>query len=222
MDKERGRELKEYSSGFSLLEIMIALILIGLLGSVTLPLLKQHQELQKTQTTRLHQERIFYALAAFIHTQGRLPCPSDPDDQKRFGHERLRCQRPEHMRGLVPFKTLGLSEGMSKNGQQIFFTYVVHPQLTTTRNLQEYCQNDLRHLISLSQDTSLDTRFDPVAVLLISPCKKEETGGFRSALSSTGLIRSPPVTQRWENAQKSLRLLRPSFLSRVTLFFVFG
>ncbi len=158
--------------GFSLVESMICLMILGILGGVLLPLFKQFREIKTWEVTQAHRERIFYALAAFVATKGRLPFPSPPPETFSFGEENPRSSSEPYLKGFVPFKTLGLSEAVSKDGEKKFFLYVVHPQLTFTKTPRDYCEKEILHLIPVGSSQVLP--FDPVAVVLISPQKGRE------------------------------------------------
>ena len=197
----RPRARGSGQEGFALMEVMIALMIVGLLGGMVLPLFKQVQKYQEREATLRHQERIFFALSAFLQTHHRLPCPHDPGEKKARGYERRRCQKPGQEKGHVPYKTLGLTEKEARVGKGGFFTYVVHPELTITRSFKAYCAPEVRPLLSPSVEAegrsleaeggsleaegrSLEAEggiFDPIAVLLIDPAPGPGRGkGFSS------------------------------------------
>ena len=149
-------------SGFSLIELTVSLMVFGLLLSASLPLYRAQKWAHNLQTTRTHQEQILYALAAFVQTHGRLPCPADP---KGDGSERGRCQTPSLAQGIIPFATLGLNSRIAQDGQHQFFRYGVHPQLTLTQSNQEFCCRPLKHL--LIKHPPETHPFDPFAFYLI-------------------------------------------------------
>lgn len=105
---------------FSLIEVAIVLIIIGLISGFTLPTLKGVIEAQKAKTTELNQERIMYALASYANQYKLLPYAADPlnptGKEDRISHRR---------RGIVPYADLGLPESIAKDGHHRWFTYVV-------------------------------------------------------------------------------------------------
>lgn len=165
------RSPRKGQEGFSLVESMICLMILGILGGMLLPLFKQFREIKTWEVTQTHRERIFYALAAFVASKGRLPFPSAPPGTLAFGEENPRSSSEPYLKGFVPFKTLGLSESFSQDGAKKFFVYVVHPQLTFTKTPRDYCEKEILHLIPIGSPQALP--FDPVAVVLISPHKRK-------------------------------------------------
>lgn len=103
---------------FSLIEMAIVLIIIGLMGGMAFPILKTTLEWQKNATTAQNQEKIIYALASYALQNKVLPCAADPlthpgkQDKKR-------------RRGIVPYVDLNLPESLAKDGHQRWFTYIV-------------------------------------------------------------------------------------------------
>lgn len=103
---------------FSLIEMAIVLIIIGLISGMALPALKTTLEWQKNATTAQNQEKIIYALASYAVQNKILPCAADPT-----GHSGK--QEKNRRRGIVPYSDLNLPESLAKDGYQRWFTYVV-------------------------------------------------------------------------------------------------
>ena len=164
--------------GFSLIEVAIAMIVLGVLLGTVLPLFSSTHQLKRSQITLRRQDEIFHALGAFVLRQGRLPCPSDP--QNDFGKERPNCSQSSQYQGIVPFKTLGLSEATAQNGEGFLFTYVVEPLLTRPtlsphphgRHIQDqhtYCTPLENPILKLHDEGGVRTFVkDSVAIILIS------------------------------------------------------
>ena len=104
--------------GFSLIEIAIVLIIIGLISGITLPAIKVMLDWQKARTTALHQDQILYALASYANKNSFLPYAANPLNQDGVEEKGRR-------RGILPFADLGLPESTAKDGYQRWFTYVV-------------------------------------------------------------------------------------------------
>lgn len=176
-------------AGFSLLEITIVLIILGIMGSVMLPGFMAQQQSQKNQITREHQERIFHALALYLQIHGRLPCPADSAQKgAERGMAREKCLG-SMAQGLLPFRTLGLSETFAKDGHRRFFTYAVHPTLTSLK-LSKFCGQSLgKELVVTEEGKPLQGQGeqDRIAIVLVShgpsregsvsACKQENTNG---------------------------------------------
>lgn len=105
-------------SGFSLIEMAIVLIIIGVMGGFTLPALKLMLDWQKGMTTAEHQEKILYALASYAVQHNILPYAADPNNPSGI-------QEKTRRRGIVPYADLGLPEAIAKDGYHRWFTYVV-------------------------------------------------------------------------------------------------
>ena len=168
------------TSGFSLIEMSLMLVILGILGGVLVPRFVESRRQWQRETTRVRMERVLYALGAFLREKKRLPCPGDASETERFGYERMRCQEPSRAQGLIPFRTLGLSEEGARDGAGAFMTYMVHPQLTCMNALQEgserlACVIRIRNEDSGSMDGG--EKGSAIAVALVAHHQ------FRSALS---------------------------------------
>jgi hypothetical protein len=153
-----------------LIEVSIVLGCVGLLISLVLPLLQTWRAHLTVHQTISREEKIFYALGAFLQTHKRLPCPAHSHGHLR-GVERPRCQTPDTFEGLVPFHTLGLDDSASQSGSGARFRYTVHPELTLTQDMAGYCSPRIGKLPDVWGQEAL-TLFDPIAVSLKSPLGK--------------------------------------------------
>jgi prepilin-type N-terminal cleavage/methylation domain-containing protein len=119
--------------GFTLIELAIVLVILGILGSFGLPALTATLQRDRQLKTQDHNLQIFTALASFVLQNNRLPCPADPSaTSDSFGIERSSCTTFESQAiGLIPYKTLGLPESVSKDGYKNWITYAVNPDLTS-------------------------------------------------------------------------------------------
>lgn len=120
----------------SMLIIMAILVLIGglaLAGTVSLlrPVDREAQE----AITHQKMDQIMTALSVYAKRNGRLPCPAEPDQgvsAQPFGAERGSGPNGEAPEGscsgttefgIVPFRTLGLSEDVARDGWKNFMSY---------------------------------------------------------------------------------------------------
>lgn len=113
---------------FALLEIAIAISVLGIIGYMTLPLLGKIQKWQRIRTTQAHQENIMQALAGYVLSNKRLPCPALSTN----GQAQTVCTK-ETKSGFVPYQTLGIDIKMAKDGNHHWMTYVVQPNLTASK-----------------------------------------------------------------------------------------
>ncbi|MBX9806052.1 MAG: prepilin-type N-terminal cleavage/methylation domain-containing protein [Alphaproteobacteria bacterium] len=101
--------------GFSLIEMAVVLIIIGLIGGLTMPALKVMMEWQKASTTTQNQEKILFALSSYALQHKKLPYAGDFTGKST----------PGRVQGIVPFGALGIPEALAKDGYHRWFTYKV-------------------------------------------------------------------------------------------------
>lgn len=164
-------------AGFSLVEVMISLIILGLIGGLGLATLTGYQGAEKLRKTKENQEKILSLLAARVISTGSLPLPADPSAQgPDRGHATPVTVRGGHALGLVPFKTLGIPENLVRDGYGRPFTYGVHGGLTD-QNRPPALRVNLDYYVSVrtpvlqilnGQDMPLTRPQEVVAVALVS------------------------------------------------------
>lgn len=166
-------------NAFSLLEISIVLLIMGVVLSFSLPHLTSHLNAEKNKKTQGVFEEITYALSTFVTQNGRLPAPALVDAVgSRRGEE-----NQESATGILPYKTLGLSSSSVRDGHQHWISYTPHPELMAEMVLsknpnegdESFCKVDLKKVVSLvdnekevlSEESSLQPAF-----VLVSHGKK--------------------------------------------------
>lgn len=169
--------------GFALLEVALALAVLGIVCYVSMPLITHVQKWHSARTTNAHQVEIMEALSAYILANNRLPCPAPSTNGKAADI----CTNQKA--GFVPYKTHGISKRVAIDGNHHWMTYVAEPSLTakTIRWIQpqEIKTND-QHIFCKAKKTSdfelLDETNTPcvnapdyIAVVLISHGK---SGGY--------------------------------------------
>jgi prepilin-type N-terminal cleavage/methylation domain-containing protein len=98
--------------GFSLLELSIVLLIVGLLlGGLIMPL-SARMDQQKIDTTRQQLEQIRQALVGYALARDALPCPATPASNGMASATATGCTR-QH--GFVPAVTLGLPGAMNED-----------------------------------------------------------------------------------------------------------
>lgn len=98
------------SLGFTLAEMAIVLLILGLLAGSLLPPLSARFDERARQTTTARLQDIEHALIGFAILHGRLPCPSTEVDpaSAHYGLEQTPpCNHAQP--GFLPWRTLGLS-----------------------------------------------------------------------------------------------------------------
>lgn len=179
--------------GFILLELAIALAILGVLAGLSLPLLTAALTREKIVKTQEHQKQIVHALAAYVLVNHRLPCPADPAaNGPDVGLMRMRCDRKaSDAEGIVPFRSLGIEESMAKDGFNHWITYAVTPGLTdhfktlvNDKGLyavqQSFCHADVSDvplkLLGAGRQPVIDPEIkdNPIAIILVSHGSKGE------------------------------------------------
>ncbi len=105
--------------GFTLVEMAVVVVLIGIALSLGLRMLQATQNNAAWSQTQAKQERIKQALVAFLRTNGRLPCPDSA--LPPTGVEPAACLANAG-RGVLPWQALGLGAGDVQDGWSNFFT----------------------------------------------------------------------------------------------------
>lgn len=166
--------MKKSLPGFALLEATMALIVLGIIASFTFPMITSLMEYERTKRTADHREHILRALAGYAIIHGRLPAPAKPGIQTFKNCEGTKCI------GLVPYHELGIPQKLAKDGHGHWFTYVVHSDMTSSKEEKEagyplsYLIKPETHFINLKDienQTPIyykDDNKNPIAIVLIS------------------------------------------------------
>jgi type II secretory pathway pseudopilin PulG len=122
---------RKSEEGFALLEVALALIIMGIVASFSFPLIKNYTNKNKIMETKQGAEIVMMSLANYLAQTGALPCPGVVEaGDAQFGQARASCTQLAEAQGIVPYKTLGIPEKHAKDGFGHFFTYTVTPALT--------------------------------------------------------------------------------------------
>jgi prepilin-type N-terminal cleavage/methylation domain-containing protein len=129
--------------GVTLVEVAIAVAVIGILMAGALDLNQRAQSQQHLETTYDNMDQIIQALSIYVESAGRLPCPADPgvtgvvfgwergvtpaDLQVDAGHFPAGHCDQATREGIIPFMTLGLPARTALDGWGRYFTYAVSP-----------------------------------------------------------------------------------------------
>jgi len=113
-------------AGFSLIEVAIVLIIMGIVVGATMPSILRYREQAAIRETKERQELIVQAVAAFAIVNNQLPCPADPSQPlSERGVSRASCMDNASLKGIVPYRELGLSEAQAKDGFNRYMIYVI-------------------------------------------------------------------------------------------------
>lgn len=116
--------------GFTLVEMAIVLMIIGLLLGGLIPTLSAQKESQRINETRKQLDEINDALSGFALINGRLPCPANGttasgNESTTGSGVSLTCTLTQ---GILPWATLGVNE---TDGWGRRFTYRVSQGVTS-------------------------------------------------------------------------------------------
>jgi prepilin-type N-terminal cleavage/methylation domain-containing protein len=204
-------------AGFSILELAIVLVILGILGGASIPLLKARMNREAVLKTRENQIQAIGAIAAFVEKNHRFPCPADPKiTGADYGVEpkERKCQRAK-AEGILPFRTLGISEATAKDGFKRFMTYAVDPNLAD-REYENQIENAPGGWITVKNEEGFSVIVDQngkspnfVAFVLISH-GESGTGAFVGKGQSTKLTSQDISAHKKENLDGNFAFVESS------------
>ncbi len=193
-------------AGFSLLELALVLVILGIIGGMGLPLLKARLSHSAVVKTRDNQEYVLQAIAAFVAKNRRFPCPAAPQGAgENYGVEpRERKCSGSKAEGIVPFRTLGISENFARDGFKRWMTYVVDSNLADKEH-----ENNI-HLVSGGRVIVYNEQEQPVIVdkssknpnfiaLVLISHGESGTGAFVGNGQTTKIISEAASSHKREN-----------------------
>jgi prepilin-type N-terminal cleavage/methylation domain-containing protein len=216
-----GFRVYHNDDGFSLTEVALCLVVMGVVLSFGIPSFLQYLRYQRTHETKDKQEKILQSLGGFVLQNGYLPLPADPfASPENFGVARESAVNPPDMIGILPFKTLGLPDSYAQDGFKRYFTYAggtssdhpkdFHGSFCTAKNffpLQLFEKLSLTHSPFLRGSES-----DPVAVILVS----HGENGYGAYYGMPGhILKRTEITPKGkdeiENAASKLSFIQRAF-----------
>ncbi len=125
--------------GFTLIELVVVMAILGFLFAILIGITRSVVTQQRYQTTRARMANIDTALAVFVSTNKRLPCPADgrtASSASGAGTEAVTIAGGLHtgctnnqQYGVIPWATLGLTATDAEDGWGQRFTYRAGPDL---------------------------------------------------------------------------------------------
>ncbi|MDH3633151.1 MAG: type II secretion system GspH family protein [Gammaproteobacteria bacterium] len=104
---------KQGQLGFTLVEIAIVLLIVGILLGYTVALFPKQQDLKKYRAVEVEMDRVIEAIIGFAQVNGRLPCPAIPNSNgNEDGGGGVDCN---NYGGFVPVNTLGLTGKLNQD-----------------------------------------------------------------------------------------------------------
>lgn len=123
--------------GFTLVEISLALLLIGLLTVGALTFNGVFRQVTKAEETQAQMEQIKMGLLSFIKVNHYLPCPdtnSDGLEDRRISMNISVCQSRQ---GTLPYQTLSVTD---KDVWGSPFYYRVNPRAEQSQRINDLCE----------------------------------------------------------------------------------
>ena len=106
-----------------MIEVSIALVIMGIIATLSTSAFQQFGDSYKAKITREKQENLLKVLAQFALLNKRLPYAADPE----VPADQLGKEADLRIIGLIPYRTLGIPESMAKDDYGNYFTYAVQP-----------------------------------------------------------------------------------------------
>lgn len=123
-------------SGFTLVELAVVIVVLGLLLALLIGMSSSLVSQQRMQTTRTRLAAVDTALALYVSINKRLPCPADGrvgastgGAEYSTGTGSARACTGDQQHGVVPWSALGLAAAEVEDGWGGRFTYRVGPGL---------------------------------------------------------------------------------------------
>ncbi|GHT88388.1 hypothetical protein FACS1894113_0710 [Alphaproteobacteria bacterium] len=115
-------KLKANFPGFSLIEVSISLLIVGLISSICMNQLKAVLKLNAKQKTHSNIDFVVRSLGAYYMASAKIPFPSSLTLDVGLQKESMKDSF-----GIVPFRTLGIMEKFAKNGYGKWLLYKMNP-----------------------------------------------------------------------------------------------
>ena len=163
--------IKTDSSGFTLIEMAVVLVIVGIIISIVATVLPSLIKSSKVKKARAILEQVDYAIQGYVAANGRLPFA----DKGTSGKED--SQTPTYF-GNLPFVTLGLSSGDDAWGNRL--KYGVNKDLTATNpgnmgtTLKTACSDDPVNPEKLH--VNINGTLTHMAYVIVSGGLKDEDG----------------------------------------------
>lgn len=159
-------------AGFSLMELAIVLVVMGLVLGAAMPSILRYRQQAALRETRERQELVIQAVASYVLMYGDLPSPADPSQDGAS----VNSPTLDKAVGIVPYKTLGLTSVQAKDGFGHYMTYgvpVIYSDMVQSTYSHKLCGARPAHPITLKERGAV--RYGPggdpgnfVALVLVS------------------------------------------------------
>lgn len=173
--------------GFTLVELAVAMVIIGLLLAAAMIPLSTQVELRNSADTRRTLDQIKDAMIGFAQVNGRLPCPANGSiaaGAANAGAEAVTGTDCTAAFGVIPWSTLGVQENDAWGRR---FSYRVSPAFADTNAAGTWATSTATSPASLANQTVCSPTPTPSAPASFALC----TLGDIAVLSPTDTTKAP-------------------------------
>ncbi|HEX5363327.1 MAG TPA: prepilin-type N-terminal cleavage/methylation domain-containing protein [Gallionella sp.] len=172
-----------HARGFTLVEMAIVLLIIGLLLGGLIPTLSAQMETQRISETRKQMSEIKDALFGYAVMHGRLPCPATTTDPANtsYGEADSSCANPAS-NNYLPWKTLGVAETDAWGSKWL---YRVDPAFASATPFALTTSPSASLLIQNSAGITLTSSTEPPIAIVFSTGKNLSADGQNASFDAT-------------------------------------
>ena len=215
--------INKYHIGFTLVEMAIVLVIVGLLITAFLSPLSAQRDLKDYSDTKLRLEQIREALYGYAIINGSLPCPtttSDPSDNVSYGHADTTCLITDPA-GVLPWKDLGIQEidswGLQRNLPADlwvgYWVYRVDPNFTAAFSLSTVPAGNI-NIHKSDGTTSLTIAAERAVAVICTTGKDRAANGQNASFETVNPIYEEDV-QSPTFDDMCIWITRPSLFNRM-------
>lgn len=159
---------------FALIEVIAALAIMTVVSMYFISITVKLKNVTADNMTKDNMDIAFRTLANYVAQNGRLPYPAQNTDGREIPYNQWpedesdwEQPKPELIRGILPYTTLGLDKRHAQDGYGYFFTYRVNPALCGRKSVISIPPGDIRERIDITQSNAriMSTSTSPVTAV---------------------------------------------------------
>lgn len=188
-------------AGYTLIELSISIMIIGLLAAAFVTGLGARQEAERQATTRANMELLHTAILGFVRENGALPCPASGTVTAASASYGVENCALANLTGVPPVRDLNLPDEMMLDGWRRRFTYRIATGLGTNGDFTN-TSNTGTIIIRNLQDENLTDATWAAAYVLIS--HGSNGGGTYLASGSVMAANAAPEDENADHATDAI------------------